>query len=177
MALSVIRRDALFCPLLDSGGQRWLVARNGLSAFDPSGHEAGPTRFPFLCASLSRDMPTPPGAIMVQDHRSLKPCFSRRRSTKIKPIISRLSATSGSTREILPTCEAVEQKEPPRHDASWCNYGAGSPEFEAMLLAQVQCRSPGGEATIRGDGRQPRCWGASRRRPASDRNARQIAPQ
>jgi len=35
LALSVIRRDASFCPLLDQSGQRWILALEGLSANDP----------------------------------------------------------------------------------------------------------------------------------------------
>jgi hypothetical protein len=35
LALSVIRCDASFCPLLDQSGQRWILALDGLSACDP----------------------------------------------------------------------------------------------------------------------------------------------
>jgi len=28
-------RTATFCPLSDNSGQRWILARDGLSAFDP----------------------------------------------------------------------------------------------------------------------------------------------
>jgi hypothetical protein len=36
LALRVIRGAATFCPLLDKSGQRCILARDGLSAFDPS---------------------------------------------------------------------------------------------------------------------------------------------
>jgi len=35
LALRVIRGAATFCPLLDKSGQRCILARDGLSAFDP----------------------------------------------------------------------------------------------------------------------------------------------
>jgi hypothetical protein len=36
MALSVISLRCKICPLLDQSGQRWISARDGLSAFDPT---------------------------------------------------------------------------------------------------------------------------------------------
>jgi hypothetical protein len=36
MALSGHFSRSRVCPLLDNSGQRWILARDGLSAFDPS---------------------------------------------------------------------------------------------------------------------------------------------
>jgi len=36
MALSVISLRCKICPLSDNSGQRWVLARDGLSAFDPT---------------------------------------------------------------------------------------------------------------------------------------------
>jgi len=35
LAHSVISLRRKFCPLLDNSGQMWILARDGLSAFDP----------------------------------------------------------------------------------------------------------------------------------------------
>ena len=35
LALSVIRRDTSFCPLLDNNGQSQILGRDSLSAYDP----------------------------------------------------------------------------------------------------------------------------------------------
>jgi hypothetical protein len=36
LAHSVISPRCKICPLLDNSGQRWILARDGLSAFDPT---------------------------------------------------------------------------------------------------------------------------------------------
>jgi hypothetical protein len=36
LAHRCLRGTATFCPLLDKSGQRWILARGGLSAFDPT---------------------------------------------------------------------------------------------------------------------------------------------
>jgi hypothetical protein len=33
--LLIAERTATFCPLSDNSGQRWILARDGLSAYDP----------------------------------------------------------------------------------------------------------------------------------------------
>jgi hypothetical protein len=61
LALSEHSKHARKCPLLDQSGQIWLLARDGLSAFDPSatsavhcgnGFDAGFS--PYRSAPLSR---------------------------------------------------------------------------------------------------------------------------
>jgi hypothetical protein len=61
LALSVISLRRKIWSLLDQSGQRWILARDGLSAFDPTatlavhcgkGFDAGFS--PYQCARLSR---------------------------------------------------------------------------------------------------------------------------